>query len=34
LSVGEVGDATARLTPQRALVDFATDWMAAHRPAV
>ena len=21
-----------RLTPQRALVDFATDWMAEHRP--
>ena len=34
LSVGEVGDATARLTPQRALVDFATDWMAEHRPKV
>jgi aminoglycoside 3-N-acetyltransferase len=34
LSIGEVGDATARLTPQRALVDFATDWMAAHRPVV
>ena len=32
LSVGQVGDATARLTPQRALVDFATDWMAEHRP--
>ena len=31
LSTGEVGDADARLTPQRALVDFATDWMAAHR---
>jgi aminoglycoside 3-N-acetyltransferase len=34
LSRGQVGDATARLTPQRALVDFATAWMAAHRPAV
>jgi aminoglycoside 3-N-acetyltransferase len=34
LSVGPVGDAEARLTPQRALVDFATDWMAAHRPVV
>jgi aminoglycoside 3-N-acetyltransferase len=32
LSIGQVGDAEARLTPQRALVDFATDWMAAHRP--
>ena len=32
LSVGQVGDAEARLTPQRALVDFATDWMAEHRP--
>ena len=31
LCTGEVGDADARLTPQRALVDFATDWMAAHR---
>jgi aminoglycoside 3-N-acetyltransferase len=34
LSIGEVGDATARLTPQRALVDFATAWMAEHRPVV
>jgi aminoglycoside 3-N-acetyltransferase len=34
LSVGQVGDAEARLTPQRALVDFATDWMAQHRPVV
>jgi aminoglycoside 3-N-acetyltransferase len=34
LSAGQVGDADARLTPQRALVDFATDWMAAHRPMV
>jgi aminoglycoside 3-N-acetyltransferase len=32
LSVGQVGDAEARLTPQRALVDFATDWMGEHRP--
>ena len=31
LSVGQVGDAEARLTPQRALVDFAADWMAQHR---
>jgi aminoglycoside 3-N-acetyltransferase len=34
LSIGQVGDAEARLTPQRALVDFATAWMTAHRPAV
>jgi aminoglycoside 3-N-acetyltransferase len=34
LSIGQVGDAEARLTPQRALVDFATAWMAEHRPAV
>jgi aminoglycoside 3-N-acetyltransferase len=34
LSIGQVGDAEARLTPQRVLVDFATDWMAAHRPKV
>jgi aminoglycoside N3'-acetyltransferase len=34
MSAGEVGDAEARLTPQRALVDFATGWMAAHRPVV
>jgi aminoglycoside 3-N-acetyltransferase len=32
LSAGQVGGAEARLMPQRALVDFATDWMAAHRP--
>jgi aminoglycoside 3-N-acetyltransferase len=32
LSTGQVGGAEARLMPQRALVDFATDWMAAHRP--
>jgi aminoglycoside 3-N-acetyltransferase len=31
LSVGQVGDAEARLTPQRTLVDFAADWMAQHR---
>ncbi|MEP6697984.1 MAG: AAC(3) family N-acetyltransferase [Pseudonocardiales bacterium] len=31
VSVGQVGGATARLMPQRALVDFATAWMAAHR---
>jgi aminoglycoside 3-N-acetyltransferase len=34
LSSGQVGDAEARLTPQRALVDFAADWMAEHRPKV
>jgi aminoglycoside 3-N-acetyltransferase len=34
LSVGQVGDAEARLMPQRALVDFAADWMAEHRPKV
>jgi len=33
LSVGRVGSATARLMPQRALVDFATTWIADHRPA-
>jgi len=33
LSIGQVGDAETRLTPQRALVDFATAWMTAHRPA-
>ncbi|GAA5201516.1 AAC(3) family N-acetyltransferase [Rugosimonospora acidiphila] len=31
LSVGPVGSATARLMSQRALVDFATDWLATHR---
>ncbi|WP_323374024.1 aminoglycoside N(3)-acetyltransferase [Plantactinospora alkalitolerans] len=31
VTVGRVGNATARLMPQRALVDFATGWMAAHR---
>ena len=30
---GKVGCATARLMSQRALVDFATGWMAAHRPS-
>jgi aminoglycoside 3-N-acetyltransferase len=30
-TVGSVGRATSRLMPQRALVDFATTWMAAHR---
>ena len=30
LSVGQVGDAEARLMQQRALVDFAADWMAEH----
>ena len=29
--VGQVGNATAKLMPQRALVDFATRWMADHR---
>jgi len=32
LSVGQVGDAETRLMPQRALVDFATAFMDAHRP--
>lgn len=32
LSAGQVGRAAARLMRQRALVDFATAWMAAHRP--
>jgi aminoglycoside 3-N-acetyltransferase len=30
-ATGRVGGATARLMSQRALVDFATAWMAAHR---
>lgn len=30
VSLGPVGDATARLMPQRDLVDFATDWLATH----
>jgi aminoglycoside 3-N-acetyltransferase len=34
LAVGQVGDAEARLMQQRALVDFAADWMAEHRPKV
>jgi aminoglycoside 3-N-acetyltransferase len=34
LSAGLVGDADARLTRQRALVDFATAWMAEHRPTI
>ncbi len=33
LSPGQVGGAAARLMPQRALVDFAVAWMAAHRGA-
>jgi aminoglycoside 3-N-acetyltransferase len=33
LSAGQVGGAAARLMRQRALVDFATAWMAAHRLA-
>ncbi len=31
LTSGQVGNAACRLTPQRALVDFATAWMAEHR---
>jgi aminoglycoside 3-N-acetyltransferase len=30
-SVGLVGNATGRLMPARSLVDFATEWFAAHR---
>lgn len=33
VSCGQVGGATARLMPQRALVDFAAAWMVDHRPA-
>ena len=33
LSAAPVGGASARLMSQRALVEFATAWMAAHRPA-
>ena len=29
--IGPVGNATARLMSQRALVDYATRWMAEHR---
>jgi aminoglycoside 3-N-acetyltransferase len=29
--VGRVGEATARLMSQRALVDFAVRWMSIHR---
>ena len=32
ITVGHVGDATARLMPQRPLVDYATTWLTAHRP--
>ncbi|WP_460705087.1 AAC(3) family N-acetyltransferase [Myceligenerans halotolerans] len=32
VAVGPVGSATARLMGQRALVDFAADWMARNRP--
>lgn len=32
VKVGPVGSAVARLMPQRDLVDFATIWMARHRP--
>lgn len=31
IAPGRVGQATARLVPQRALVDFATEWMNRHR---
>jgi aminoglycoside 3-N-acetyltransferase len=31
VSVGRVGGATARLMPQRALVDFGVEWIRAHR---
>ncbi|WP_347597304.1 AAC(3) family N-acetyltransferase [Acrocarpospora sp. B8E8] len=31
VSIGHVGNATARLMPQRALVDFATTWIAKNR---
>jgi aminoglycoside 3-N-acetyltransferase len=34
VAVGPVGNATARLMSQRALVDFATAWMAANRTQV
>jgi aminoglycoside 3-N-acetyltransferase len=30
-SIGPVGNATGRLMSQRAVVDFATDWIAANR---
>jgi aminoglycoside 3-N-acetyltransferase len=33
VAIGRVGDATARLMSQRALVDFATGWFAEHRGA-
>ena len=32
VTVGPVGAATARLMSQRAAVDFASDWIPAHRP--
>jgi len=31
VSIGPVGEATARLMPQRALIDFGTQWMAMYR---
>ncbi|GLH96513.1 hypothetical protein Pa4123_17870 [Phytohabitans aurantiacus] len=31
-TIGPVGDATTRLISQRDLVDFATAWLATHRP--
>jgi aminoglycoside 3-N-acetyltransferase len=31
VTIGRVGNATARLMPQRAAVDFATTWIGAHR---
>lgn len=33
VTVGPVGNATARLMPQPALVDFAGRWLATHRPS-
>lgn len=32
VALGQVGDATAQLMSQRAVVDFATAWIAANRP--
>jgi aminoglycoside 3-N-acetyltransferase len=32
VTIGRVGDGLARLMSQRDLVDFATGWMAEHRP--
>jgi aminoglycoside 3-N-acetyltransferase len=33
VTVGTVGEATARLMSQRAVVDFATQWLAVNRRA-